>query len=139
MSDYRNFCELSPSENDKDYPHLYIWLLSARLGETDEASKELSAYMDKRLNAAPGDWVSKVAGYLIGTVTEADLFSAAASPDTAKAQGQYCEGWYYAGMKKLLSGDKKTATDYFQKCLATDMKGFIEYQLSWSELKALGD
>lgn len=41
-------------------------------------------------------------------------------------------------MKKLLSGDKKTAADYFHKCLATEQKDFTEFQLAQSELKALG-
>ena len=42
-------------------------------------------------------------------------------------------------MKRLLSGDKKTAAAYFHKCLATEQKDFTEYQLAQSELKALGE
>jgi len=41
-------------------------------------------------------------------------------------------------MKKLLSGDKKTAADYFRKCLATEDKYHVEFQMAQSELKALG-
>lgn len=41
-------------------------------------------------------------------------------------------------MKKLFSGDKKTAANYFHKCLATKQKDFTEFQLAQSELKALG-
>ena len=139
LLDYRYACEVSESEDDKDYPHLNIWLIRSRLGETDAASKELSTYMEKRWKAAPGDWVSKVAGFLLGTVTEADLFGAATSSDTEKDKGQHCEAWYYSGMKKLLSGDKKTAVDYFHKCLATEMKSYDEYKLAQSELKSLGE
>jgi tetratricopeptide (TPR) repeat protein len=137
LADYRRRCELS--ESGQDYPRLYIWLIRARLGETEAASKELSDYIGKRPATAAGDWVSKVAGHLIGNVTEADLFAAAASPDAKKDSGQHCEAWFYAGMKKLLAGDKKTAADYFHKCMATEQKTFTEFQLAQSELKALGE
>src|SRR6266446_5748881 len=136
LADYRRFCELS--ESGQDYPRLFIWLIRARLGETEPASKELSTYLDKRQKATTSDWFSKVAGHLLGKVSEADLFGAAASPDAKKDSGQHCEAWFYAGMKKLFSGDKKTAADYFHKCLATEQKDFTEFQLAQSELKALG-
>ena len=136
LADYRRFCELS--ESGQDYPRLFIWLIRARLGETEPASKELSTYLGKRQKATTSDWFSKVAGHLLGKVSEADLFAAAASPDAKKDKGQHCEAWFYAGMKKLFSGDKKTAADYFHKCLATEQKDFTEFQLAQSELKALG-
>jgi lipoprotein NlpI len=136
LADYRRFCELS--ESGQDYPRLSIWLIRARLGETEAASKELSTYFDKRPKATPSDWFSKVAGHLLGKVSEADLFAAAASPDAKQDSEQHCEAWFYAGMKKLFSGDKETAANYFRKCLATKQKDFTEFQLAQSELKALG-
>jgi len=136
LADYRHFCELS--ESGQDYPRLFIWLSRARLGETEAASKELSTYLDKRQKATASDWFSKVAGHLLGKVSEADLLAAAASPDAKKDSEQHCEAWFYAGMKKLFSGDKETAANYFHKCLATEQKDFTEFQLAQSELKALG-
>lgn len=88
LADYRRFCELS--ESGQDYPRLSIWLIRVRLDETEEASKELSTYLDKRQKATPSDWFSKVAGYLLGKVSEADLFAAAASPDPKTDSGQHC-------------------------------------------------
>ena len=120
----------------QDYPHLSIWLLRARLGETEAASKELSAFLDQRRNAAPGDWVSTVGGFLLGTITEEKLFAAAASPDAKKESAQKCEAWFFAGMKKLLAGDKTAAAEYFRKSMA-ERKTFTEYQLAAAELKAL--
>jgi hypothetical protein len=40
-------------------------------------------------------------------------------------------------MKKLLEGDKKTATDYFQKCLATDETVSPEFASAAAELRNL--
>ena len=162
LVDCRRFCELSPG--DQDFPQLFIWLIRTRQGDTDAAGRELSAYLDKRLQvdkepapgsipadpsgasnggntkeAKPGDWISKLGGHLLGTVTEAGLLAAAASPDAKKDSDQHCEAWYFIGAKKLLEGDKAAAIDYFHKCLATGKKDFIEYQMSQSDLKALGE
>jgi hypothetical protein len=45
-----------------------------------------------------------VAAYLLGSLSEADLFTAAASADPKTDRGQHCEAWFYVGMKKLLAG-----------------------------------
>jgi lipoprotein NlpI len=82
--------------------------------------------------------VSKVAGHLLGKVPEADLFAAAKSPDPHKERCRLCEAWFYAGMKRLLGGDKAAAAADFQKCLATGEKTFSEYRFAAAELKALG-
>src|SRR5215510_8125917 len=71
--------------NDQDfYPRLFLWLMRSRLGESDAANKELAAFLDKRRNATPEEWTPKVAGYLLGNVSEADLFAAAKSSDAKK-------------------------------------------------------
>ncbi len=135
LTDYRHVCELN--EKRQDYPHLFIWLMRARIGETEAAGKELSAFLEKRSNAASNDWVSTLGGHLLGTVTEEKLLTAAASPDAKKERGQKCEAWFYAGMKKLVAGDKAAAADSFRKSIATEQKDFTEYQLAGAELKAL--
>ena len=138
LADYRQCCELSST--DQDYPRLYIYLIRARLGERDAARKELFAYLGNRKKpaSASGDWVATIAGYLLGSVTEADFFAAAGSPNARKSQGQTCEAWYYAGMEKLLDGDQNAAAEYLQKCMATNKKDYVEYGLAQSEAKALG-
>lgn len=124
--------------NDQDfYPRLFLWLMRSRLGESDAANKELAAFLDKRRNATPEEWTSKVAGHLLGNVSEADLIAAAKSSDAKKERGLFCEAWFFAGMKKLLGGDKATAADYFRKCIATGQTNFVEYQVAQSELEAL--
>jgi lipoprotein NlpI len=157
-ADYRHYCDLSPE--DQQFPRMYIWLMRARLGETEAANKELSDYLAKLLKdekeAAPdadngGDpedaaldaWVSKVGGFLLGRATEADLLAAATSTaaistDPKVDSALQCQAWYFTGMKKLLAGDKKAAAECFHKCLATGMRDVDEYQLAQSELKALG-
>ena len=112
--------------NDQDfYPRLFLWLMRSRLGQSDPANKELAAFLYKRRDATPEEWTSKVAGHLLGNVSEADLFAAAKSSDAKKQRGLFCEAWFFAGMKKLLGGDKATAADYFRKCIATGQTNFV--------------
>ena len=63
--------------------------------------------------------------------------AAAADADPARNRQQQCEAYFYAGSKRLIAGDKTTARDYFQKCLATGVKNFCEYQSAAADLKAL--
>lgn len=54
---------------------------------------------------------SKIAAFLPGKVSEADFLAAAKSPDTDTTRTQHCQAWCYAGMRRLLSGDKIAAID----------------------------
>jgi len=138
LADYRQCCDLSLAH--QDYPRLYSYLIRARLGEREAARKELSAYIANRKNPASdsGIWVATIAGYLIGSVNEAVFFAAAGSSNENRSQRQTCEAWYYAGMEKLLGGDKKNAAVYLQKCIGTKEKDCVEYGFAQSELNALG-
>ena len=134
LADFRCACELKRKE---DYSHLFIWLVQTRLGETQAANKELIAYLAGSEDAPPGAWVSTVAGHLLGDVSETDLFAAAKSPNSKKERGQLREAWFYAGMKKLLSGDKVAGMEHLRKCLATQETTFSEYEYAEAELKRL--
>ncbi|CAN5874636.1 hypothetical protein BH11VER1_BH11VER1_30510 [soil metagenome] len=136
LKDYKRSCELS--EKDRDYTHIFIWLIQTRQGETETAHKELADYLEKQRNSEQETWATKIAGYLLGRISEAELLAAAKSTNDPTEQGQLCELWYYAGMKKLLAGSKAGAGVYFRKCLATKIKIFVEYQFAEAELKALG-
>jgi lipoprotein NlpI len=102
------------------------------------ANQKLAAYMTPERRISQEPWTAKVGDFLLGNITEDDLIAAAASPDATKDQGQHCEAWYYAGMKRLLAGDKKVAADDFNRCLATKQTRFTEYRLAEGELEALG-
>src|SRR6266567_1712877 len=124
LRDYRRSCELS--QRNQAYPRLFIWIIRSRLGEREAADKELATHF----NAEPGTWVSKVATYLLGNLSEAELFTAAASPDANTDRGQHCEAWFYAGMKNVLGDDKWAAAQFFKKCLATGQKNAVEYHFA---------
>ena len=131
LADLRQYCELD--SKDSGHSHLYIWLVQNQQSHKGEADQELTAY----LAGIPGDWISKEAAMLLGKINEADFLAAVTSSDPQQDQNQHCEAWYFAGMKRLLAGDKGTAADYFRKCLATGQKNLTEYMLADAELKLL--
>jgi tetratricopeptide (TPR) repeat protein len=136
LGDFRHFCELS--EFDQDYPRLIIWLARARLGETEEASKELAAYLKVRRPGRYGDWPPTLAKFLVGQLSEEELFAAAKAANPEKARGRLCEVCYYAGEKKWLAGDATSAAENFRKCVETAQFDYAEYGFAKAELKELG-
>jgi len=138
MTDLRKFCEMAPRDNDTDYARLYIWLISTQENPQGHADQELSTALQNDWNSSPEDLVSKIAAFLLGHISETDLIANAASPDLTLDPGQHCKAWYFAGMKRLLTGDPTTAADNFRKCLATGQKNYCEYIFAQAELLALG-
>ncbi|PYL03391.1 MAG: hypothetical protein DME31_06710, partial [Verrucomicrobia bacterium] len=79
----------------------------------------------------------KIQAYLLGKLSESE-FLAVVSPALKINPGQRCEGFFYAGMKNLLDGNKVAAAQFFQKCVATGERSVFEYVSAKAELKATG-
>lgn len=137
LDDLKQFCDLAPRDHNADHARLYLWLISKAQNSTTDADQALSSALETSWNSAPDDMVSKSAAFLLGRMSEADYLAAAASPDAKTDQGQHCQAWYFAGMRRLLMGDKKGAIDAFHQCLATEQKDYCEYVLAQTELRAL--
>ncbi|MDB6028992.1 MAG: Tetratricopeptide 1 repeat-containing protein [Verrucomicrobiales bacterium] len=133
LADFRKSNELNSSD---DYVHFAIFLTRARLGQTAAAAEELQKWLGTR-RAQPNDWATKVGQFLAGQLAEPDFLKAASNPQKQVETGQKCEAFFYAGMKRLIAGDKPKATEYFQNCLATGQKDFTEYASAEVELKSL--
>ena len=136
-TDLLKFCELAPRDPYADHARLYLWLIGVAQNPTGPANQDLSNALQNNWSLAPDDLVTKIAQFLLDRESEADLIAAAASTNPKTDAGQHCEIWYFAGMKRLLSGDKATAIDYFRKCVATGQKDYCEYILAQSELQVL--
>ena len=57
--------------------------------------------------------------------------------DAKQRAGQMCQADYYAGMKRLMAGDKEGAAELFKKSTDTGEKGYTEYISAAAELAAL--
>jgi lipoprotein NlpI len=124
LADLRKGCELGLDVTNQDNSYNYIWLIRARIGEKDSATKELQTYWNRRNTGTPDGWLSKIGSFLTGQLTEPDFFNAAANTDNKTDREQHCEAYFYAGSKRLIEGDKTTASDYLNKCLATGCNPF---------------
>lgn len=120
-----------------DFPRFRVWLIRARLGETEAATSELQTYLAGRTTGKPDDWASKVGHFLTGQLSELEFLAAAKDADQKTEASKLCQAYFYAGSKRLFAGDKATAMDYLQRSIATDRKDFIEYASAVAELKAL--
>lgn len=134
LADFRKAAELNSADN---YVPLQVWLIRTQLGETEAATKELKTYLASRTTDKPDDWLPKIGRFLAGELAELEFLAAAKNPDPKTEVGQLCEAYFYAGSKRLLAGDKTTATDYFRKAVATNKQDYTEYTRAIAELKFL--
>ena len=115
---------------NQDGPETLLWVARALNGDIQSADAELRAYLDDR--KSKDDWGLKRARFLLGEIGE-DLFL----HKIARAPAQLCEAYFYAGIKRLLAGDKSGATDLFDTCTRFGIHGFVEDQLAQIKLKEL--
>jgi len=134
LSDLRRHDELN--QEDEDAPPL-IWAAQARLGEKEAADRGLSSFIaDHPEQANP--FYKEIDNFLLGKMSEKDLLAAADSGEEKKRPEQQCEAWYYAGLKRLLNGDKAGAAEAFRKTVATGEKTTNEHDFAEAELNDLG-
>jgi ankyrin repeat protein len=132
LADFRKSYELG--SDNQDYSYFRIWLIRARLGETEAATRELASYLERRKALKPDDWPSKVGRYLAGQLSESDFLKAADDPNLQTAKEQHCEAYFYTGSKHLIENDRMAAVDCFKKCLTTNVTDFEEYTSAATEL-----
>ncbi len=137
LADLKQYCDLAPRDHAADHARLYLWLISKAQNSGAQADQDLSTAMESSWNSPPDDTNTKTANYLLGRMNEADYLASATSPDAKTDQAQHCLTWYFAGMKRMLMGDKKGAIEAFRQCVATGQTDFNEYVLAQAELQAL--
>ncbi len=74
----------------------------------------------------------------LGEVSAEGMIAVAMRTGTHKPHENACEAYFYAGMERLLAGDREAARVWFEKSLATGVIRFDEVRGSRKELKALG-
>ena len=130
-------------QSDKDYIAFDVWMIRSRSGDGTAASQELALYLQNRKGKLD-DWEVTIGKFLLGKIPEADLLTEAKAADQ-KAGADVLESahlngaWYYAGLKRLLNGDKDTAAEDFKKCIAEGKKASFTYHYAQAELKAVGN
>ena len=140
LADFRHSAE-SPAGDD-EFAHLYIWLVRARLGETEAASRELSAFLQSRPGRANDDWLATAAGFLLGKVARDEMMHAAESmrlkntADLYEKRARTTQAWYLDGMQKLFAGNEREAARSFDMARFSN-PDLREGQLAQAELARL--
>jgi lipoprotein NlpI len=98
---------------------------------------ELKEYLAGHPTTNSDDWPSQIGRFLAGQITEQELLAAAEDTDSKKDHEQKCEAYFYIGSRHLIAGDKARAEDLFEKCVATGIQNFSEYQCAKAELNTL--
>lgn len=122
--DYGEAAELDPADT---YAHILLFISRAKMGEDGKADLE-------SFQAHKGDakWPEPVISLFLGKMTADECIAASIH------KSQQCEAYFYAGEYYLMKKDIPRAGDHFQKCIATDMKEYIEYRIAVYEMKKLG-
>jgi tetratricopeptide (TPR) repeat protein len=133
IQDLDDAIKLEP--DDSNYPQLYRQLVRLRLG--NHPTDFPGAVADWKAG-----WSKTIGQYLCGSVDEKALLAAAGKKDTENKDaepvtGQQCEADYFIGMTRLLKGDQTGAREFFNKAIATGMKGYYEYDFAHVELARL--
>lgn len=122
-----------------DYPHFFLFLMSMRLGQEESARTTLENHQIKRIPARNADWPGSIGAFLLGEMSEEELFERVNETGDPPDPELVVEGCYYAGSLRLLRGDREGAIALFQRCLETNIYTFYEYHIAVMELRKLGE
>lgn len=125
---------------EKGYTTSLHWLVKIRLGNSGELPSDLIYYRkllkERGKDPARNHWLS-LPLYVAGSISEGDLLKMVEGAAFRKAQS-LCEGHFFIGERRLLEGDKAGAKASFQKGVATEARGLLEYDLAVRRLRELG-
>ncbi len=129
--------ECPGSDPADDHGRLMIWILRTRSGEKAAADQELSEALAKHWQSEPKEWPAATARYILGQADEAEALASINGTHPVLEHTRSCQVSYCIGMKKLLTGDKKAAVEFFKRCIAGGQKDVPEYNFAEVELKHL--
>jgi lipoprotein NlpI len=101
------------------------------------AQPDPTGWLTQMIAPWPKQWTTTLGRFLIGAITEDDLFAAATAATVRAAPGHNCEAYYFAGMVRLLAREPGRAREYFEKSVATQLTHFPAYTLARAELTRL--
>lgn len=113
------------------YPSLWVAGLGGDVGDAMNQSPR---------GEAPAGWTAKLIAHAKGELSAEAFVAAAAEAQTEKQRNeQLCEALGYAGMHLERAGKTKEAKAHYEKCVATGVTSFVEYEWADSRLKVSKD
>ena len=94
-----------------------IWILRTSLGEGADADRELAEWIGKRKPVKPDDWPGKILLLLAGKLSEEEFLKASETKNPRQAAERKCAALYYAGMRRIVAGDKDGGLPLLKQCV----------------------
>ncbi|HEX7901912.1 MAG TPA: protein kinase [Planctomycetota bacterium] len=104
---------------ERDRIQLLLWVARARRGDRRAADSNLDAWFKARTDASLRGWYRRAADVLLGRLPEGDLRALLPTFEPRESAERACEADYYAGMRRLLSGDPEGARSHFERAAQT--------------------
>lgn len=136
FEDFRTSLKWNP-ENPA-VPYVWVWLLRARLGERMAATKNLSESLKGYVPRESDVWYTKIARFLVGEISGADLLDAAKEANLESTRRNLCGAHFFIGSERLLRGRTSQAIESFSVCLEIGPRSLNPYQAAEAELQAMG-
>lgn len=136
IADFRKAVEYKPSY---DYNRLYLLTASARLSK-DLLQNEFAAIKDYDAATPSADWSRELVRFLVGKDgmdEEGVIARAKQGKNDREVRERLCEAYYFIAEKRLWSGDRDGAKEYFNKTLGTGASDYIEYENAKVLLQAI--
>ena len=114
-----------------------IWLVRARLGKKEEATKEFGRFIASRKKGQDSDWLQQIYQFFRGNISDAEFFRVSTSSDDEIKKSMQAEAYFLAANVRLIAGDKTTAKDYFTKALLVESPDFPDDHVAIAELQLI--
>lgn len=130
-SDFQQAIQLANDEGA--YQRFYLYLLGQK-----QKPRPLPTELKATVARWKDGWKKTVGLFLTGEIDEGALMEQAAHGTPKAVREQKCEGFYYAGVIKLTRGETAAAKELLERCVATQLHTFPEFQLARAELANIG-
>jgi len=126
-SDFQQSLQLAT--DDGAYQRFYLFLLGVRQ-KPGPSVADFKAVVTRW----KASWKKSVGLFLAGEIDDTAFFELAAQGTPKSVREQKCEAFYFAGVIHLAKGDLDGAKSLFERCVATQLHTFPEFQLARTEL-----
>ena len=118
-----------------DYASLYLWITLAHLGDREEGDRMLLAKLDS-VDYRFRRFADRIARYFLNEIDESAVLEDMETPNVDQTKEQKkCEGYFYLGAKHLIEGERDQAIEYFEECVATNVRNYYEWNSARAELQ----
>lgn len=122
----QQYFDVQSTDRARDAEAAHAYIVCSRCGQVDRGKELLRTAMNSR----NGTWTRVLTRFLLGEISEADLFKAAGID-----WGNQTDAHVYIGVQKLTEGKTREAKQHFEWVRDNGRKDFAEFPYVMAELK----